>query len=79
MEFIVSIYVISIIGVILSVRYDDAFFLERPGTLAIVFCPVINTTVCFLELCCVFGTLTDKIANLKLDKKFYELIRLGRK
>lgn len=79
MEFIVGIYIISIIGVILSVRYDNAFFLGRPGTLVIVFCPVINTTVCFLELCCVFGTLTDKVADLELDKKFYELIRLGRK
>ena len=79
MEFIVGIYVISMIGVILSIRYDDNFFVEKPATLVTVFFPVINTVICLLELCCVFGTLADKIAALELDKKFYELIRLGRK
>lgn len=79
MEFIVGIYVISMMGVILSIRYDDEFFIEKPATLASVFFPIINTIICLLELCQVFGTLVDKIANLKLDKKFYELIRLGRK
>lgn len=67
------------IGVILSIRYDDKFFIEKQGTLVVVFFPVINTIICLLELCCVFGTLADKIADLKLSKKFYELIRLGRK
>ena len=79
MEFIVGIYVISMMGVILSIRYDDEFFIEKPATLAVVFFPVINTIICLLELCRVFGTLVDKIATLELDKKFYELIRLGRK
>ncbi len=79
MEFTVSIYVISIIGIILSIRYDEEFFIGRHGTLFIVFCPVINTILCLMELFCVLNTLADKIADLKLDKKFYELIRLGRK
>ena len=79
MEFIVGIYVISMMGVILSIRYDDEFFIEKPATLAAVFFPVINTIICLLELCHAFGTLVDKIATLELDKKFYELIRLGRK
>lgn len=79
MEFIVGIYIISMIGVILSIRYDDKFFIEKQGTLVVVFFPVINTIICLLELCCVFGTLADKIADLELSKKFYELIRLGRK
>ena len=79
MEFIVSIYVISIIGIILSIRYDEEFFTGRHGTLFIVFCPVFNTILCLMELFCVLNTLADKIADLKLDKKFYELIRLGRK
>lgn len=79
MEFTVSIYVISIIGIILSIRYDEEFFIGRHGTLLIVFCPVINTILCLMELFCVLNTLADKIADLKLDKKFYELIKLGRK
>ena len=79
MEFIVGIYVISMIGVILSIRYDDTFFIKKQETLFVVFFPVINTIICLLELWCVFGTLANKIADLELDKKFYELIRLGRK
>ena len=79
MEFIVGIYVISMIGVILSIRYDDKFFIEKQGILVVIFFPVINTIICLLELCCVFDTLADKIADLELNKKFYELIRLGRK
>ena len=79
MEFIVGIYVISMIGVILSIRYDNKFFIEKQGTLVVVFCPVINTIICLLELFCVLGVLADKIADLELDQKFYELIRLRRK
>ena len=79
MEFIVGIYVISMMGVILSIRYDNKFFIEKQGTLVVVFCPVINTIICLLELFCVLGVLADKIDDLELDKKFYELIRLGRK
>ena len=79
MEFIVGIYIISMMGVILSIRYDDKFFIEKQGTLVVVFFPVINTIICLLELCCVLGVLADKIADLELDKKFYELIRSGRK
>ena len=79
MEFIVGIYIISMIGVILSIRYDDKFFIKKQETLVVVFFPVINTIICLLELWCVFGTLENKITDLELDKKFYELIRLGRK
>ena len=79
MEFIVGIYIISMMGVILSIRYDDKFFIEKQGTLVVVFFPVINTIICLLELCCVLDVLADKIADLELDKKFYELIKLGRK
>lgn len=79
MEFIVGIYVISMMGVILSIRYDNKFFIEKQGTLVVVFCPVINTIICLLELFCVLGVLADKIADLELDQKFYELIRLRRK
>lgn len=78
MEFIVGIYVISIIGVILSIRYDDKFFIKKQETLFVIFFPVINTVICLLELWCIFGTLENKIANLELNKKFYKLIRLGR-
>lgn len=79
MELIVGIYIISMIGVILSIRYDNKFFIEKQGTLVVVFCPVINTIICLLELFCVLGVLADKIADLELNQKFYELIRLRRK
>lgn len=79
MEFAVGVYVISIIGVILSIRYDDQFLFEGHGTLTIVFFPIINTIICLIELFCIFSALADKISVLELDKKFYELIRLGRK
>lgn len=56
---LIIIYIASIIGAILSIRYDDDFFDEKPWTLFLVFCPV--------------------VIHLNLDKKFYKLIRLGRK
>lgn len=73
------IYVISIIGAILSIRYDDDLFSEKPWTLTIILCPLVNTILCFIEIFYIIGILAYKIADLELDKKIYELIRLGRK
>ena len=75
MIILIIIYIASIIGAILSIRYDDDFFDKKPWTLFLVFCPVVNTGLIILELI----ILLDIIINLNLDEKFYKLIRLGRK
>lgn len=75
MIILLSIYIISIIGAILSIRYDDDSFDEKPWTLFLVFCPVVNTGLVILELI----ILLDIVMHLNLDEKFYKLIRLGRK
>ena len=74
MIILIIIYIASIIGAIISIRYDDDFFDEKPRTLFLVFCPVVNTGLIILELI----ILLDIIINLNLDEKFYKLIRLGR-
>lgn len=75
MIILIIIYIASIIGAIISIRYDNDFFDEKPRTLFLVFCPVINTGLIILELI----ILLDIVINLNLDEKFYKLIRLGRK
>ena len=72
-------YIASIIGAIISIRYDDDFFDEKPWTLFLVFCPVVNTGLFILELIIELTLLLDIVIHLNLDEKFYKLIRLGRK
>lgn len=77
---LIIIYIASIIGAILSIRYDDDLFNEKPWTLFLVFCPVVNTGLSILELIIQLSLLLlDIVIHLNLDKKFYKLIRLGRK
>lgn len=78
MIILIIIYIASIIGAIISIRYDD-FFDEKPWTLFLVFCPVINTGLFILELIIQLTLLLDIVIHLNLDEKFYKLIRLGRK
>lgn len=47
---LIIIYIASIIGAIISIRYDDDLFNEKSWTLFLVFCPVINTGLSILEL-----------------------------
>ena len=75
MVILIIIYILSVIGAILSIRYDDDFFDKKPRTLFLVFCPVVNTGLIILELI----ILLDIVINLNLDEKFYKLIRLERK
>lgn len=79
MEIILVIYIVSIIGTILSIRYDDIMFNKKPWTLFLVFCPGVNTLLSILELFFQLLSLFDIITQLDLDEKFYKLIRLGRK
>lgn len=75
---LIIIYIASIIGAIISIRYDDLFD-EKPWTLFLVFCPVVNTGLSILELIIQLSLLLDIVIHLNLDEKFYKLIRLGRK
>lgn len=64
MIILIIIYIISIIGAILSIRYDQAIFNEDSWTVFLVFCPIVNSGVCFIE-----------IMDLSyLNKKLYNLI-----
>lgn len=79
MIILIIIYIASIIGTIISIRYDDDFFDEKPWTLFLVFCPVVNTSIIILELITQLTLLLNIVIHLNLDEKFYKLIRLGRK
>ena len=76
---LIIIYIASIIGAIISIRYDDDFFDDKPWTLFLVFCPVVNTGLIILELIVQLLFLLGIVLHLNLDEKFYKLIRLGRK
>ena len=76
---LIIIYIASIIGAIISIRYDDVLFDKKPWTLFLVFCPVVNTGLFILELIIQLSLLLDIVIHLNLDEKFYKLIRLGRK
>ena len=78
MTTLIIIYIASIIGAILSIRYDDLFD-KKPWTLFLVFCPIVNTGLFILELIIQLSLLLDIVIHLNLDEKFYKLIRLGRK
>ena len=77
MTILIIIYIVSIIGAILSIRYDDIIFNKKPWTLFLVFCPGVNTLLSILELFFNLSLLFDIIVKLDLDEKFYKLIRLG--
>lgn len=76
---LIIIYIASIIGAIISIRYDDDLFDGKLLTLFLVFCPVVNTGLFILELIIQLSLLLDIVIHLNLDEKFYKLIRLGRK
>lgn len=65
MFILLIIYIISIIGTILSIRYDDYTFDENTWVLFAIFCPIVNTVISFVEL---VGLLPG------IDKKLYKLI-----
>ena len=69
MIILIIIYIISIIGAILSIRYDQAIFDENSRTILLVFCPVINSIICFMEIIDFLP-----ISLSYLNKKLYNLI-----
>ena len=69
MIILIIIYIVSIIGAILSIRYDQAIFDENSWTIFLVFCPVVNSIICFMEIMDFLP-----ISLSYLNKKLYNLI-----
>ena len=68
MEIILVIYIISVIGAILTIRYDS-YFNKDSNVLFIVFCPIVNSVVIIIDL------FTYIVYNSeKLNKELYRLI-----
>lgn len=66
---LIIIYIVSVIGAILSIRYDQAIFDENSWTIFLVFCPVVNSVICFMEIIDLLP-----ISLSYLNKKLYNLI-----
>ena len=69
MTILIIIYIISIIGAILSIRYDQAIFDEDSWTILLVFCPAVNSIICFMEILDFLP-----ISLSYFNKKLYNLI-----
>lgn len=69
MTTLIIIYIASIIGAIISIRYDQAIFDEDSWTIFLVFCPVVNSGICFMEIMDFLP-----ISLSYLNKKLYNLI-----
>lgn len=68
MEIILVIYIISVIGAILTIRYDS-YFDKNSNVLFIVFCPIVNSVVSIIDLFAYIIYYSEK-----LNKKLYRLI-----
>ena len=66
---LIIIYIISLIGAILAIRYDEGLFDEDSWTIFLVFCPVVNSGICFIEIMDFLS-----ISLSYLNKKLYNLI-----
>lgn len=66
---LITIYIVSIIGVVLSIRYDQTMFDKNSWTVFLVFCPLMNSGICFIEI---IGFLPISLSYL--NKKLYNLI-----
>lgn len=69
MVILLTIYIISIIGAILIIRYDQAIFDEDSWTIFLVFCPIVNSGICFMKIIDFLP-----ISLSYLNKKLYNLI-----
>lgn len=68
MIILVIIYIISIIGAILTIRYDS-YFNKDSWILFILFCPVVNSIISIVEML----TLISNSSKF-LNEKLYNLI-----
>ena len=69
MIILLTIYIISLIGTVISIRYDRALFDENSYTVFVVFCPLVNSGICFIEIIDLLP-----ISLSYLNKKLYNLI-----
>jgi hypothetical protein len=68
MIILIIIYIISIIGAILTIRYDS-YFNKDSWILFILFCPVVNSIISIVEML----TLVSNSSKF-LNEKLYNLI-----
>jgi hypothetical protein len=68
MIILIIIYIISIIGAILTIRYDS-YFNKDSWILFILFCPVVNSIISIVEML----TLISNSSKF-LNEKLYNLI-----
>ena len=66
---LIIIYIISLIGAILAIRYDECLFDEDSWTIFLVFCPIVNSGICLMEIMDFLP-----ISLSYLNKKLYNLI-----
>ena len=69
MIILIIIYIVSVIGTILIIRYDQAIFDEDSWTIFLVFCPIVNSGICFMKIIDFLP-----ISLSYLNKKLYNLI-----
>ena len=69
MTILIIIYIVSIIGAILSIRYDQAIFDDDNWTIFLVLCPAVNSGICLMEIMDFLP-----ISLSYLNKKLYNLI-----
>lgn len=73
-----AIYIISVIGAILYVRYDSYYDEECDGVLFIVLCPALNSIVAICRLYIFLAYISNKYL-FKFDKYLIKLIKYKRK
>ena len=76
MTILIIIYIISIIGAILYIRYDSEN--ESDSVLLLILCPALNSVVTMYELGKFLIYIDDRFLS-KLDKPLIKLIKYKRK
>lgn len=78
MVILIIIYIVSVIGAILSIRYDQAMFDEDSWTIFLVFCPVLNSMVSMYRVICFMDYINDQFIS-GFNKSLIKLIKYKRK
>lgn len=73
-----AIYIISVIGAILYIRYDSYYDEECEGVLLLVLCPALNSIVAICRLYIFLAYISDKYLP-EFNKHLIKLIKYKRK
>lgn len=73
-----AIYIISVIGAILYIRYDPYYDEECDGALFIILCPALNSIVAICRLYMFLAYISNKYLS-KFNKYLIKLIKYKRK